>query len=135
MGRRQRRRDPERERRWRRLVKDWQRSGLSVREFCDWQALSEASFYAWRRELAKRDREATALRSRRVNRAPGPTTEAARFLPVQVVADGAWDGGAARSLDVQLPSGVRLRVPAGFDRQTLADVLAALGGPEGAPSC
>ncbi len=59
MGRRQRRRDPEKERFWRRAFKEWRRSGLSVREFCDWQSLAEASFYAWRRELAQRGRAAT----------------------------------------------------------------------------
>ena len=123
MGRRQRRRDPEKERSWRRTLRDWRRSGLSVREFCDWQALSEASFYAWRRELTVRDREAALRRERRVN---GPATNVPQFLPVQIVADAAPDSGASRCLEVQLPTGVRLRVPSGFDRQTLADVLAVL---------
>jgi hypothetical protein len=34
------------ERHWRRMVRHWRRSGLNVREFCDWQGLSEACFYA-----------------------------------------------------------------------------------------
>jgi len=123
MGRRERRRDPEKERVWRRAFKDWRRSGLSVRAFCDWRSLSEASFYAWRRELAIRDREARARRESPVN---GPATNLPQFLPVHVVADATPEPGASRILEVQLPSGVRLRVPAGFDRQTLADVLAAL---------
>ena len=127
MGRKQRRRDPEKERSWRRTFKDWRRSGLSVREFCDWNSLSEASFYSWRRELAKRDREAASRSARPVNDSPGATTVPAQFLPVQVVADAALDSGSSRCLEVQLPSGVRLRVPSGFDRQTLTGVLAALG--------
>jgi len=130
MGRKQRRRDPEKERSWRQAVRDWRRSGLSVREFCDWQALSEVSFYAWRRELGKRDREAA---SRRESRRNGQATSAPQFLPVQVVAE--HDPQASGCVEVQLPSGVRLRVPSGFDRQTLCDLLAALEGTEGAPRC
>ena len=126
MVRRQRRRDPEKERLWRRLVKDWRRSGLSVREFCDWQSLSEASFYAWRRELAKRDWAATPRGARTMNGPTSPSSSPAQFLPVRIVADAALDSGASRCLEVQLPTGVRLRIPSGFDRQTLADVLSAL---------
>ncbi len=47
-------------------------------------------------------------------------------MPVHVMADAALAAGASRCLEVQLPTGVRLRIPAGFDRQTLADVLAVL---------
>jgi hypothetical protein len=39
-------RDLAKERHWRRTVRHWRRSGLNVREFCDWQGLSEACFYA-----------------------------------------------------------------------------------------
>jgi hypothetical protein len=124
MGRRQWWRDPAKERRWRRMVRRWEKSGLSVREFCDWQALSEASFYAWRRELAVRDREAPSRRENPVN---DLTSNFPQFLPVQVVAESALDSGVGRCLEVQLPTGVRLQVPPGFDRQTLCDTLAALG--------
>jgi hypothetical protein len=124
MARRQWRRDPAKERRWRRMVRRWEKSGLSVREFCDWQALSEASFYAWRRELAVRDREAPSGRESPLN---GLASNGPQFLPVQVVAEAALDSGAGGCLEVQLPTGVRLRVPQGFDRQTVRDVLAALG--------
>ena len=119
------RRDGDKERTWRRRVRDWRRSGLSVREFCDWQALSEPSFYAWRRELAQRNRERTARRALPKSASEG-RTPAARFLPVQVVPDAVLDSGAGSCLEVHLPTGVRLRIPTGFDRQTLADVLAAL---------
>ena len=44
---------------WRRQVRQWRSSGLSVRAFCAAQGLSEPSFYAWRRTLAQR--EATAV--------------------------------------------------------------------------
>ena len=118
---RRRRRDPAKERHWRRMVRRWEKSGLSVREFCDYEGLSEPSLYAWRRELADRDAEAG-----REKQAPGEVTASDQFLPVRVVADDPVGGGPNLHIEVHLPSGVRLRVPPGISRQTLADVLAAL---------
>ena len=51
------RRDLAKERRWRRLLQQWRRSGLTVRDFCAAKAVSEASFYSWKREIALRDQE------------------------------------------------------------------------------
>jgi hypothetical protein len=136
MARSQRRRDSAKERHWRRIVQQWRRSRLSVREFCDWQELSEASFYGWRRELAKRDREAlgspAAVKSE--SRVAEPNGLAAArtpaFLPVQVVPETQTvvTGRAPRTdcIEVHLLSGVRLHVPAGCDRWALVEVLAAL---------
>ncbi len=137
------RRDATKERHWRRMVRQWRRSGLNVREFCDWQNLSEPGFYFWRREIAKRDAEAAAARSRpRANSGrQGPRENAATsltpaFLPVRVVADERTSAVRdERFLEVRLPTGVQLRVPAGFDRQTIVDVFAALQSSKGAPSC
>ena len=52
------RRDPAKEKHWRRLLRQWQRSGLTGRDFCAEHGLSEPSFYAWRREIARRDQRA-----------------------------------------------------------------------------
>ena len=105
------------------MIQRWERSGRTVRDFCTGEGLAEPSFYAWRRELTERDRE-TASGLEGPKSVPGG---AARFLPVQVVADEAGDSGAGGFLEVQLPTGVRLRIPAGFDARTLSDVLSALG--------
>ena len=133
-------RDPAKERHWRRMVRQWRKSGLSVREFCDWQGLSEPCFYAWRRELAKRDREAAAAvpgigRSRggRPVKQNGPSrTAVAEFLPVQVVADGGRDAVGNSSgpdgIEVHLPGGVRLMIRSGCDRALLRDVIACCAG-------
>ena len=135
-------RDPAKERHWRRMVRRWRSSGLSVRDFCDWQALSEPCFYAWRRELAKRDREAAAgvpaigaaSADRPVKRNVRSRAPAAAFLPVQVVADGAHDAAASFSqshgIEVHLPGGVRLMVPPGCDRALLRDVIACCAGTD-----
>jgi len=58
--------DRGKERFWRRVVGQWRRSGLTIRDFCEQQSLSEPSFYAWRRTIAERDREASSGRRRRV---------------------------------------------------------------------
>ena len=139
-------RDLAKERRWRRIVRRWRSSGLSIREFCDWQELSEPLFYAWRRELSKRDREAAAAassngaatvgRSKRngSTRAPVPA-----FVPVRVVADESpvESAGPARAggLELHLRGGVRLSVPPECDRALLRDVIACFRGmqPEDRP--
>jgi len=131
--RRGQQRDRAKEQHWRRVLREWQCSGLSVREFCDWQNIPEPSLYAWRREIAKRNGEAAATRlvsgvdsGRARSRAD---VAAAAFVPVRVIADEPdLQPRGEHCLEVRLPTGVRLRVPRGFDRQTLADVLAALEG-------
>ena len=60
MRKRKRRRDGVKEAFWRGRVEGQAKSGLGVRAFCQQQALAENSFYAWRRELAVRDRESTS---------------------------------------------------------------------------
>lgn len=129
-------RDPAKERRWRGLIDQWRGSGLSVREFCDWQELSEPTFYFWRREVAQRDREAAGalVVENRESRTSVPNGLAAAgtavFLPVHVVPETPAVATAnpprTDGIEVHLPSGVRLHVPARYDRQALVDVLAAL---------
>jgi transposase-like protein len=46
--------DAGKEKRWLDLVKRWQRSQLSIREFCRRHQLNEPNFYAWRRVLRER---------------------------------------------------------------------------------
>ena len=120
---RRRWRDPAKERRWRQLMRDWRMSGLSIRQFCSQHGVSQPSFYVWRRELAKRDQEAAERRRHAASRRSRP---APAFLPVQVVASAPDQSERSGCLEVQLPTNVLLRIPSGFDRQTLTDVLAAL---------
>src|SRR5262245_28545781 len=112
-------RDPERERYWRRHVRQQRLSRVSVRDYCDLHRLHESAFYFWRREIAARDG--------RRHGASGPTTPAEpAFVPVAVV-----DPPASRDagvLEIRLASGHRLRVRAGCDRRLLADVVAVLEG-------
>ncbi|HWC91041.1 MAG TPA: hypothetical protein VG433_15335 [Pirellulales bacterium] len=114
-------RDLATERRWRTLVAEQRRSGLTIAAFCLNHELACSAFHYWKRELLARDAQ---------RRPPRP---AARFLPV-VVADApsASSAPSALPLELALPSGEVLRVPAGFDPATLAQVLAVL---RGAPAC
>jgi hypothetical protein len=55
MGGRVRRRSEEKEHFWRQIVDAHAGSGLSVRRYCSDRGVSEQSFFAWRKELARRD--------------------------------------------------------------------------------
>jgi transposase-like protein len=46
--------DVSKQARWLDLVRRWQQSELSAREFCQRHQLSEPSFYSWRRVLRER---------------------------------------------------------------------------------
>jgi transposase len=100
------RRDPQVEQFWRRTVAAWERSGQSARAFAADHDVSVPSLYAWRRELTRRDRAA---------RTPVPS-----FVPVHVV--------PSTVVEVALPSGLVVQVPAGADPAAVARLVAALGG-------
>ena len=53
-------RDERKEQQWRRWIQKWRASGLSGRAFCTRHGLAQPSFYAWRRELQRRDSASTA---------------------------------------------------------------------------
>jgi hypothetical protein len=127
---RQGKRDRGKERLWRRLLGQWRRSGLSVRDFCAAQEVSEPSFYSWRRTLAQRDQQAAEKRQGQVE-SKAPTVarhkksmdEPPLFVPVTVA--------AGAMLEVVLERGLIVRVPVGFDENTLRQLLAVL--EEGRP--
>ena len=98
---------------WRRMVRQWRGSGLSVRDFCTDRGISEPSFYAWRRTIAERDANAA-------------------FVPVHVVPDARPAGDASRQgLELLVSGGRVLRIGPGFDEPTLRRLLALL--EEGQP--
>jgi hypothetical protein len=83
------------------------RSGLSVKQFCKEQGLTEYSFYAWRKRLHGEG----AVRFALVDRGPlrqEPATET--------------------NLELVLATGERLRIGAGVEAATLRTVLEALRG-------
>jgi transposase len=116
------RRDPAREKFWRGAIREQQRSGLSVRDFCKREGLKDGAFRWWRRELPRRDQGASAApRGERTEPAPA-------FLPVRVVDPESVAPRPAPPIEIVLPTGPTIRVPAGFDPRTLGHVLAVLEG-------
>jgi transposase len=105
-----RHRNQAREQFWRDTVAAWRQSGQSVRAFCAARGVSEATFFARRREL--------------IDRAPLPQSPApapaAPFVPVNVVPD--------PTAEVVLPGGLIVRVPVAADPAAVARLVAALGG-------
>jgi len=119
-------RDPAKEQYWRRLLATWQRSGQSGRDFCAEHQLSESNFYAWKREIAQRDREKPTRAPAATRRSASPRSDTAAlpaFLPVRI------DAAAAPVLEVVLAHGRVLRVHAGFDADVLRQLLAVLEEP------
>jgi transposase-like protein len=112
--------DPAKERSWRRLLQLWRQSGLTVRDFCARHAVQEASFYAWRRELARRDRQkATTTKSLA---APRP---AAAFVELAIAAD----EPKPAAIEVVVAGGRLLRVRWGFDAELLRRLVRVLEEP------
>ena len=100
-------RDLNRERTWRRHIIDQPGSGQTIRAYCETHWLRETSFYFWRTEIAKRDRESKS---------------APAFVPVAVIDTPALD----TPIDVRLAGGHRVRIRSGCDRDLLADVIRLL---------
>jgi transposase-like protein len=136
MKKRRRRWDPEKQRHWEEVLRRWRESGQSVRAFCRVEGLREWACYFWRRELARRgDRDAAGDDLRPQVRSAAPVSRSSTrvsprhaptpaFLPVRVVEPRAT--AAVGGVEIVLAQGRTVRVPPGFDRQTLADVLAVL---------
>jgi hypothetical protein len=105
-------RSSSKERFWRRVMRQWRNSGVTVRDFCAERDLAEPSFYTWRRTLSERD------------------AVAVQFVPVQVVADeratAATRADSGSGLELVLRAGRVLRVGPGFDAPTLQRLLALL---------
>src|SRR5438309_12059434 len=90
---------------WAERIAAQQRTGVSVKQFCKEQGLTECSFYAWRKRLRKKEPVRFALVDRPTTR-QGPATEAA--------------------LELVLTTGERLRIGGGVDAATLRTVLKVL---------
>ena len=95
---------------WQMVLETFKSSGLSVRQFCQQEGLSEASFYAWRKKLIKT--QLPVIKKEEVKPEP--------FIQVSI------PSGPPVSLELALASGHTLRIPSGMDRTTLTHVLSAL---------
>jgi transposase len=92
---------------WAERIAAQQRSGISVKQFCKEQGLTEYSFYAWRKRLRESGPVRFALVERSARR------QERTMEPV---------------LEVVLATGERLRISTGVDIATLRTVLDVLRG-------
>ena len=90
---------------WAERIAAQQRAGISVKQFCKEQGLTEYSFYAWRKRLQQRGPVRFALVDRNPRR---------------------QEGAAEAALELVLATGARLRISAGVDAATLRTVLDVL---------
>jgi transposase-like protein len=137
---------------WEAALRLWVESGLTVREFCNREGLTEHTFYSWRRTLmpkrpaAEANQEPTAAddgevatdgRQRRrkpVARLADKNTSAVEFLPVRVVGDEVSGVNAmsvdkatgAAPIEIVGTSPWRVRILACFDPKNLEAVLTVL---------
>lgn len=120
-----------REESWRLLVEEQRRCGLSVRAFCQQQAISEPSFYAWRKELQKRDAQRSA-----------DGVSHGRLIPVDVILPTsehatASSGDVQALLEIRTPGGFTLRFGHDAASETIARLLDVIARcpPSGVTSC
>lgn len=135
-------RNPAKERYWRELVQRQRRSGLTARQFCLNQEVDESSFYHWRRELRMRDLERSQAveqcersgeqtitrhsnASHAIERRSIYPSDSPIFMPIRI-ATGETLQSRTLCLEVVLACGATLRIPAGYDRDTLSSVLEVL---------
>lgn len=107
-------RDVEKERYWKKRIREAARSGLSTREFCRRRQLKESQFYWWQRRLKQ-------SRQPRKGAPPMGADEKTSFALVSAE-PGAMDAGIELVLDGRR----RLRIRKGVDEETLRAVLAAV---------
>jgi len=103
---------------WRLLVEEQRRCGLSVRAFCQQKAISEPSFYAWRKKLQTRDAGCVA-----------DASSSGRLIPVDVITSSMCENATSSSGDVKAlleictPGGFTLRFGHDATSETIARLL------------
>ena len=119
-------RDLSLERAWRKRMRQQERSGLTIRQFCQQEGLVDHQFSWWRSELKrrtgnskgtnkKRPKSASPVQRKKSSKRSTPT--AGSFLPVHV------ESSMTPSVEIVLDQPPRVRVTRGFDAALLREVL------------
>ena len=95
---------------WQMVIETWQSSGLSVRQFCKKESLSEPSFYSWRKKL-------TGDNSEQDNQ---HESEPSAFIEVAIPKNN------SAAIELLLSCGSILKIPVGVDDKTLTTVVSVL---------
>src|SRR5437588_8678613 len=104
--------DAAKQRRWLELIRRWQQSQTTVREFCERNQVSEASFFSWRRVLRERGLLAEPTRS-------ATSAEAPAFVELST----AVAEPTGNSIELVLKHQRVLRVRPGFDADQLLQLV------------
>ena len=122
------RRSLEKESYWRRQLEGQVVSGLSIRQYCRDQQVSEPSFYVWRRELRKRDHE-RGLTERDRHELFSEAAVASDFVAVDVVTSDVLTPDVVTSddreakLEIDVAGGIMIRLREDASAETLERVL------------
>jgi hypothetical protein len=110
-------------------MRQQERSGLTIRQFCQQEGLVDHQFSWWRSELKRRavdskgtnkNRTKTDGPVRRKKSSKWSTTTAANFLPVHV------ESSLMPSIEIVLGEPRRIRITRGFDAELLREVMLAV---------
>lgn len=101
----------EQEQFWRMVFETHQGSGLTIKQFCKNEGISEAAFYAWRKKLTADHASASPTK---------PPSASGAFVEV------ALRDAPGAALELVLSSGHRLRISPNIDAALLERVLATL---------
>ena len=95
---------------WQMVLETFKSSGLSVRQFCQQEGLSEASFYSWRKRLSNPQKSGVSK----------GRPEPEQFIQVSMPT------AKPGALELVLASGHTLRIPCDIDSTFLTGVLSAV---------
>ena len=129
----------EKEEFWRFVLAQWVESGLSAREFCRQEGLSEPSFYAWRRKIADRDGVAPK------EAVPLPVTPVSDLLPVKInfaadakpghagsgLSAGSMSSVEHQGLEITTPRGLKVRIGEACSGELIERTFVAMGRSAG----
>jgi hypothetical protein len=105
--------DPALLERWRQRLLRFDRSDLSVVAFCAHEGISAPSFYGWRKRL----------RPQQAARSTQTTADLPRLVPIHLTTPTT----PATPVELLLPGGVLLRLPAGCDLNFVRSLVQTLG--------
>jgi hypothetical protein len=97
---------------WQDVTNDFEKSGLPISKYCSMHKISTSSFYQWRKILnAERSNEKSSIPS---------------FIPIDINSGGNYEVSKP-SLEIYLPSGIKLIVCQGFNVELLGQLLKVVG--------
>lgn len=102
---------------WREIIGRQAGSGLSVRQFCTAEGISEPSFYSWRRKLGKPT--GGGKRSQRSTARGRKSRNGRDFIPLKLLE-------SSSAVEVVHPSGYRIRVTGEADARVLQRIFDVL---------